>query len=207
MTLDGNHLRIPNSQVFKAIILNYTTNPNRRFEFELGIDADDDANAARGLGRETLAGLPFVLADPAPEARTEAVGDSNIVIRFLGWVDQRESDWFKARSRAIAAVKVALEEAGFGLPEPIYRLRFDPRTGPLPFENIEGAATPTPPADNASAPRPGTGDQAAHAEQRAKHAEEDVSATDEIKQMVEKERRLDGGAGADLLDQSKPSEY
>ena len=32
MTLDGNHLRIPNSNVFKAVILNYTTNPQRRFE-------------------------------------------------------------------------------------------------------------------------------------------------------------------------------
>lgn len=43
MTLDGNHLRIPNSTVFKAVILNYTRNPQRRFEFLLGIDADDDA--------------------------------------------------------------------------------------------------------------------------------------------------------------------
>ncbi len=136
MTLDGNHLRIPNGQVFKAVILNYTRNPQRRFEFELGIDADDDPDAARRLGRETLAGLPFVLDQPGPEARTEAVGDSNIVIRFLGWIDQREADWFKARSRAIATVKTALEDAGFGLPEPIYRLRFDPRSEPLPFANM-----------------------------------------------------------------------
>jgi small-conductance mechanosensitive channel len=33
MTLDGNHLRIPNSEVFKATRLNYTGNPQRRFEF------------------------------------------------------------------------------------------------------------------------------------------------------------------------------
>ncbi|WP_233994284.1 BON domain-containing protein [Erythrobacter litoralis] len=195
MTLEGNHLRIPNSQVFKAIILNYTTNPNRRFEFEMGIDADDDADAARALGRQTLGDLPFVLSDPPPEARTEAVGDSNIVIKFLGWVDQREADWHKARSRAIAAVKVALEDGGFGLPEPIYRLRFDPRTGPLPFENIEKtkgsepAPTP-PPAKAATAP-----------------VEEDVSATDEIAQMVEKERQGEADDSADLLDSSKPSEY
>src|SRR3546814_6600583 len=30
MTLEGNHLRIPNSTVFKAVILNYTRNPERR---------------------------------------------------------------------------------------------------------------------------------------------------------------------------------
>src|SRR3546814_11904518 len=34
MTLEGNHLRIPNSTVFKAVILNYPRNPERRFDFE-----------------------------------------------------------------------------------------------------------------------------------------------------------------------------
>ncbi len=32
MTLDGNHLRIPNTIVFKAVIMNYTRNPERRLE-------------------------------------------------------------------------------------------------------------------------------------------------------------------------------
>ncbi len=41
MTMDGNHLRIPNAQVFKGVILNYTTNPERRLEFVLGVDAED----------------------------------------------------------------------------------------------------------------------------------------------------------------------
>ena len=46
MTLDGNHLRSPNGAVFKAVILNYTRNAERRFDFMLGVDADDDAEAA-----------------------------------------------------------------------------------------------------------------------------------------------------------------
>lgn len=40
-------------------------------------------------------------------------------------VDQRRTDFPKGRSLAIQAVKTALETAGFALPEPIYRLRFD----------------------------------------------------------------------------------
>ena len=88
------------------------------------------------MGRETLGALDFVLDDPPAEARIIEVGDSNVVIRFLAWIDQREADWWKAQSRTIPAVKTALEEAGFGLPEPIYRLRFDPRSASLPFENI-----------------------------------------------------------------------
>ncbi len=194
MTLDGNHLRIPNGQVFKAVILNYTRNPQRRFEFDLGIDADDDPNAARRLGRETLATLPFVLDQPGPEARTEAVGDSNIVIRFLGWIDQREADWFKARSRAIATVKTALEDAGFGLPEPIYRLRFDPRSEPLPFANMPDAnAAPAKKAPSTTRAPVG-------------EAHEDIAPTDEVMEMVAAERAAGGDAEADLLDYKRPVE-
>ncbi len=197
MTLDGNHLRIPNSTVFKAVILNYTRNPQRRFDFALGVDADDDAEAAVALGRDTLRGLPFVLDDPSAEVRIEEVGDSNVVLRFFGWVDQREADWGKARSRAIAACKVALEEAGFALPEPIYRLRFDQRTASLPFENI-GEGKPRTPAPPSSPPPP-----------RPAPAEpgDDVAPDDEVARMVEEERAApEKGQENDLLDPARPVE-
>ncbi|WP_394730543.1 mechanosensitive ion channel family protein [Altererythrobacter sp. GH1-8] len=194
MTLDGNHLRIPNSQVFKAIILNYTRNPQRRFEFVLGIDADDDPRAAMQLGRDTLSALGFVLDEPEPMARIDEVGDSNIAIIFYGWVDQREADWGKSRSLAIAAVKDALEAAGFALPEPIYRLRFDGRTDPLPIgRSAERTGTaPSPERSAKSGLAPDTA--------------EDVKPQSEIAEMVESERRSDGEQAHDLLDQKRPVE-
>ncbi|WP_260482228.1 mechanosensitive ion channel domain-containing protein [Sphingomicrobium flavum] len=198
MTMEGNHLRIPNGQVFKATILNYTRNPQRQFDFELGIDADDDPDAARQLGRETLAAMDFVLDEPEPEARTIAVGDSNIVISFLGWVDQREADWHKARSRAIAAVKKALEEAGFGLPEPIYRLRFDPRTTALPFENIAAGDARSSTASAKEAEK-------AKGNITAIECDEDVRPADEVAQMVNQERAAKPGDN-DLLDEGRPVE-
>ena len=196
MTLDGNHLRIPNGQVFKEIILNYTRNPQRRFEFELGVDADDDAMAARELAIETLKGLPYVLGDPPPEARITAVGDSNVVIQVLAWIDQSQTDWHKARSRTIPAVKVALEEAGFGLPEPIYRLRFDPRSATLPFENIEASrAKPKEPAPQPTKPAPKPLPDA---------ADHDVAPDNEVARMVDSERAA--GGETDLLDSGRPVE-
>ena len=197
MTLDGNHLRIPNGNVFKATILNYTRNPKRRFDFMLGIDADDDPEAARCAGRDALAALPFVLKDPPPEARTEEVGDSNIVLRFLGWIDQRDSDWYKAKSSAIAAVKGALEVAGFALPEPIYRLRFDPRTTPLPFEQVEHRKADTPAPPPASPPSP----------PKQPATSNDVGPNDDIAAMVADERaQAPGGGEKDLLDPARPVE-
>ena len=196
MTLDGNQLRIPNGQVFKAVILNYTRNPQRRFDFDLGVDADDDPTAALKLGRDTLAGLPFVLAEPPPEARIEEVGDSNIVLKFLGWIDQGEADFFKARTRAIATLKVALEEAGFALPEPIYRLRFDSRSATIPMMPAgESGKVAT------SEARPSKPSLETIAEA------EDIRPANEIGEMVEQERRRGGSEQEkDLLDHSRPVE-
>lgn len=200
MTLDGNHLRIPNGQVFKAVILNYTRNPQRRFEFDLGIDADDDALAGQATGRDALSSLPFVLDDPAPEVRIVEVGDSNVLLRFHGWVDQTEADWHKAKSRAIAACKTALEDAGFALPEPIYRLRFDSRTGPLPMAQV---------AEQPAAADAGKANKPAAKSLDATISEEsdDVSPDDEIARMVDSERKAGGGQqDGDLLDPERPVE-
>lgn len=125
MTLDGNQLRIPNSEVFKGTILNYTKNPERRFTFELGVDANDDPIAAIKVGLDAVNSLGFVLAKPKAIAIITQVGDSNIVLEFQVWVNQAETDFYKARSIAIREAKHALENQGFSLPEPIYRLRFN----------------------------------------------------------------------------------
>ena len=125
MTLDGNQLRIPNAEVFKATILNYTKNPERRFTFELGVDANDDPLAAIKVGIDAICKLGFALDKPKVTAIIKEVGDSNIILQFQVWVNQLEADFSKARSIAIRETKHALEDEGFSLPEPIYQLRFN----------------------------------------------------------------------------------
>ncbi|WP_245638464.1 mechanosensitive ion channel family protein [Croceicoccus bisphenolivorans] len=195
MTLDGNHLRIPNATVFKAVILNYTRNPQRRFDFDLGIDADDDPVEGMAVGVAALGRLDFVLKDPKPSARIEQVGDSNIVLKFLGWIDQSETDFYKARSLGIQAAKAALEAEGFALPEPIYRLRVDPRSAPLPEAPRTGEV-----AGPVAAPEPAP----------ARDIAKDVAQVDNtvpethVAELVERERAASGEK--DLLDSSRPIE-
>lgn len=144
LSLDGNHIRIPNATVFKAVITNYTRNPERRFSFDLGVDAGSDLDAVRDLGLRTLQALGFVLPAPEPAVWVDKVGDSNVVLRFTGWVTQQGAEFNKARGEAIRVVKETLEAAGYGLPEPIYRVRLEEvppeEHAPLP------ATAPAPPA-------------------------------------------------------------
>jgi small-conductance mechanosensitive channel len=200
MTLDGNHLRIPNSAVFKAVILNYTRNPERRFEFDLGVDADDDPVAAMQVGMDALCNLPFVLNEPEPNAIITDVGDSNIIIRFMAWIDQRDSDFGKSRSLAIRAAKTVLEEQGFTLPEPIYRLRVDQSLAWL-SSSTEMAGEPTLVDD--LEPK-----QAAKPEEKSELLEAevdmDVSPDKHLEEKVDLERAM--SHEEDLLDNDRPVE-
>lgn len=123
LTIEGNHVRIPNATVYKGVIVNYTRNPLRRFDLAAGVGVDEDLAAVQRLGVDVLRATPGVLADPPPQALVEALGESNVVIRFMGWVDQRAADFLKVRSEAIRQVKETLDAAGVSLPEPTYRVR------------------------------------------------------------------------------------
>ncbi|HET6564015.1 MAG TPA: mechanosensitive ion channel domain-containing protein, partial [Xanthomonadales bacterium] len=57
MSMDGNHQRIPNAKVYKATIINYTRNPLRRFEFDVGVDTGIELSAPRMLAVETVSQL------------------------------------------------------------------------------------------------------------------------------------------------------
>ena len=124
---EGNHVRIPNATVFKAVIINYTRRPERRFEFDVGVDTDHDLVAAQQVALDTLGSVPGVLDEPAPMALVHALGDSNIVLRCYGWVDQTKNSFVKVRSEAIRRVKEAFDQAGIVMPEPVYRLRITDR--------------------------------------------------------------------------------
>lgn len=130
MTLDGNHVRIPNAQVYKGVIVNYSRNPQRRLDFTVPIEAETDLRLAQHSGEAALRALPGVLAQPEPWTAVEAFAEGGLVLRYYAWIDQRHTDWRKARSEALRAVKEALEAAGVEGPEPTYRVEL--RRAPQP---------------------------------------------------------------------------
>lgn len=176
MTLDGNHVRIPNATVFKAAILNDTRNPQRRFEFRLGVAAEANLARAVEIGLGALRDLPFVLRDPEPMGWTEDVGDSSITLWFGARVDQTTAGFAQARGEAIRMVELALEENGIDLPEPSYRVHLE------------------------QAPAPGAA--AADAPQPARPLE--IQPVTQISDKVAAERAE--GRGPDLLDPRAPQE-
>lgn len=110
LTPDGNHLRIPNAVVYNGVLTNFSQSPLRRFDFALGLAPHADAARAQEIGLDVLHRLPGVLADPGPYARLETKGESNLAVRYFGWVDQSGADIDKVTSEGIRFVRARLGE-------------------------------------------------------------------------------------------------
>ena len=185
MTVDGNHVRIPNATVFKSIITNYSLNPERRLDFQIGVETEDLQRAV-DLGLEVIGELSFILKDPHPDGWIEEIGDSSMMLWFVAWIDQNETGLKKARSEAIRKVKLAFEQEGIVLPEPIYRLRFDDAVPTKASSRTVAKAKP----------------RKALVEQDA--TEPDVSPDEEIRKKIAEHKAANDRN--DLLDPNAPQE-
>lgn len=122
MTMDGNHLQLPNSLVFKSVVLNYSKNPKRRFDFSMLIDGSQSIGTSQALAMAEIAKIDGVLEDPPPAWTVVEFGAAGIQLRFYGWVDQLVTDQGKVRSEAIRRVKAAFAHAGIESPRTTYHV-------------------------------------------------------------------------------------
>jgi len=188
LSFDGNHIRIPNATVFKSRIVNYSTNPERRFMFDIGVAPDADLAAMRHLAEDVVAALPFTLADPAPMVWTKDIGDGAVFLTVTGWINQRDSSLPLARGEALRKVKAAIEAAGVEVPDTTYRVQLL-----SPADSVAGATAAAPTQD---APTP--------AEELALDDTVTSSAPDALDKMIEDERG--DSENPDLLRPEAPHE-
>lgn len=117
MTLDGNHVQIPNSTVYKSAIVNYTSNPTRRIDFTVGIGYGDAIARAQEVALSVISRHPAVLAQPEPWVLAETLGSAVVQLRIYVWLDGSRHSWLKVRSAIIRLVKRAFQEHGISMPD------------------------------------------------------------------------------------------
>ncbi len=143
LSFDGNHIRIPNSSVFKSRIINYTQNAERRFMFSIMVERETDLQAARAMVEQTVQELPFILAEPAAQTWIEALHASGVELVVTGWVDQNETSIVRAKGEALRQVKLAIQAAGIVIPDATQAIQLTRETKPLPQELLESTQVET----------------------------------------------------------------
>ncbi|HSS13379.1 MAG TPA: mechanosensitive ion channel family protein [Rhizomicrobium sp.] len=109
ITRDGVYVSIPNSQIFGALILNFTRERVRRVVFAVPVDWVNDLDAVEKTIVETLAANKLVLAEPPPSAVVLELREYAVLFRARAHV--RSPDYWKALYALQKDVKAALDRA------------------------------------------------------------------------------------------------
>jgi small-conductance mechanosensitive channel len=141
MTLDGNLVQIPNATVYKSNIVNYTSNPNRRVDFGIGIGYQDIISEAQTAALKVLENHPAILKDPEPWVLVDSLGSATVNLRVYFWLDSSQHSLLKVKSSVIRLVKRAFQTAGISMPDESREIIFPEG---VPLRQIETDAVEQP---------------------------------------------------------------
>lgn len=117
LTAEGNHIQIPNSLMYKSVIVNYSSSPRIRKSFAIGIGYDDSVADAQEVVHRVLKQHISVLDDPAPLVLVDSLGASTVNLKVLFWLDSQRYDAASVCSALMRQTKSALTEANISLPD------------------------------------------------------------------------------------------
>lgn len=194
-TLDGIQVQIPNATVYKSNIWNYSSHPNRRVDFMIGIGQDASINGAQETALEVLREHPAVLNDPEPLVLVESLGSATVNLHIFFWLDGTQHSMAKVKSSVIRLVKRAFQTAEISMPDEAREMLF-PEGVPVRMLTVDevprpGAVRPVPERAKSSQESPAV-DTDAEAGLR--------SEADEIQAQAKQAWKPD--EGQNLLDQS-----
>jgi small conductance mechanosensitive channel len=173
LTLDGNHVQIPNATVYKSTIKNYSSIPRRRAEFTVGIGYDSSTAKAQSLIAQVLRDHPAVLDQPEPLVLVKELGDATVNLQIYYWFDSTTYAPDKINSALLRLAKNVLLKGGIELPDPAREVVF-PKG--VPIVRADGVPVPSPAAPKEAAPDDETS-IATQSEGRLSNEEAEVSAS------------------------------
>ncbi len=115
-TFDNRYLRIPNSAVANARIVNLSRYEIRRLDIPVGIAYKENIQKALEVLNSVIRSNENVLIEPEPLIIITRFGESSIDFEIRVWMQR--SALFTARSELIKGIKDAFDEAGIEIPFP-----------------------------------------------------------------------------------------
>lgn len=127
-TFDGKDVYIPNSDVIKKPVFNFTEDGYFRMEFTVGIAYENDIDKAKKIILDTMNSHPLSLKeeDREPFVMTDELGVNSVNIKVFFWVaaEDYRRDALMIRSEMIDQVKINLLTNGISMPANIQELKW-----------------------------------------------------------------------------------
>jgi small conductance mechanosensitive channel len=115
-TGDNRTVIIPNNSIATGVLVNYSTQPTRRIEINVGIGYEDDIDQAKEIVRGLVDADERIHDDPAPMIVVGALGDSAVEIKTRVWVNA--GDFWPVTFDLNEKIKKAFDAGGINIPYP-----------------------------------------------------------------------------------------
>lgn len=113
-TPDNKRIILPNSDLTKSHIVNYSAEEKRRVDFSFSIGYDDDISKAKSVILETALANEAVLKDPMPVIYVNSHGASSIDLTARLWV--KSADYWTVFFAMQEDVKLAFDKNQISIP-------------------------------------------------------------------------------------------
>lgn len=125
MVPTGQRVLIPNADVYKNAIVNYTQTGKHRVDIPVGVSYADDLEKAKRIAIEAVESIEERDTSREVELFYDEFGSSSINFKVRFWIDYgRQVDFHRARSEAIMRIKKAFDANDITIPFPIRTLDF-----------------------------------------------------------------------------------
>ena len=123
-TYNGERILLPNSTVFTDAVKVVTAYSSRRTDLAVGVDYNTPLPEATHLLERTIKSVAGVMAEPTPEIDVVNFGDSSIDFIVRYWTNPQQKQLRNVQTRAMMAIKEALDNANISIPYPIRTLYY-----------------------------------------------------------------------------------
>lgn len=121
-TYNGERVLLPNSEVFTSVVRVRTAFAYRRTDLAVGIGYNSSLTEAKVILETTIKQVEGVLDYPQPEIDLIGFGDSSVEFIVRYWTTSKQPQVRQVQTKAIIAIKEALDTANINIPYPVRTL-------------------------------------------------------------------------------------
>ncbi len=112
---NGTRVHIPNTKMIDEDIIVFTTEQNRRSDFDLEVGGHHSVESVEKVILDALDAVEAVASDPAPRVRARGFGVVSVKLSVRIWHRSDLGSASKALAQAVRAIARALDAAGMAL--------------------------------------------------------------------------------------------
>ncbi len=121
-TLDNRHVIVPNGEIFGNTLENFSRNPVRRVDVNVGAEYSADLDTTRRILEEAASNIPGAVAEPAPQVYLVELADSSVNWQLRVWC--HPTAYWNVREELTESAKKSMDANGIGIPFPQLDVNF-----------------------------------------------------------------------------------